>query len=201
MSKIINIPNILSMFRLALIPVFVVMYFREEYWFAVSIVAIAGLTDVVDGYIARHFNMITVLGKILDPLADKLMQVSVLICLAITHPMVRPMAAIHLVKETSMLIGGVWLFRKQRKPYSARWWGKMSTVVIVCTLILIIQNCIVADIVALLSFLEPFAIADTMPDSSVYMVRSLSDSPTLVTRRTSPFTSPSIIPLPQARSY
>lgn len=138
MSKIFNIPNILSMFRLALIPVFIVMYFREEYWFAVSIVAIAGLTDVVDGYIARHFNMITVLGKILDPLADKLMQVSVLICLAITHPMVRPMAAIHLAKETAMLIGGVWLFRKQRKPYSARWWGKMSTVVIVCTLILII---------------------------------------------------------------
>lgn len=140
MSKVFNIPNILSLFRLALIPVFIVMYFREEYWIAMSIVMLAGLTDVVDGYIARHFNMITPLGKILDPMADKCMQASVLVCLAITHPMVRPMAAIHIVKEATMLIGGFWLFRKQRKPYSARWWGKMSTVVIVCTLILIIFN-------------------------------------------------------------
>ncbi len=142
MQKVFNVPNILSMFRLALIPVFVVLYFndsiKDHYWWAMATVILAGATDVVDGYIARRFNLITALGKILDPLADKLMQAAVLICLAITKPMVIPMMAIHLVKEITMLVGGAWFFRKQNKPYSSRWWGKLSTVIIVATLVLII---------------------------------------------------------------
>ena len=117
MKNVFNVPNILSMFRLALIPFFVLSYFSDgmadHYLWAMAIVIVAGMTDVVDGYIARKFNLITSLGKILDPMADKLMQATVLVCLALRHPLVIPMAAIHLLKELTMLIGGVWFFRKQ----------------------------------------------------------------------------------------
>ena len=143
MNKAFNIPNILSVFRLLLIPVFVLLYFNRElvhhYWWAMTVVIVAGLTDVLDGFIARKFNLITPVGKILDPLADKLMQIAVLICLAFEHPVVVPMMAIHLLKEVTMLVGGVWLFRKQNRPYSSRWWGKMSTVIIIMTLVLVIM--------------------------------------------------------------
>ncbi len=142
MKQVFNVPNVLSMFRLALIPAFVVFYFNEaisnHYWWAMAIVIIAGATDVVDGYIARKFNLITSLGKILDPLADKLMQAAVLVCLAFDHPLVIPMMAIHLAKEFTMLVVGVWFFRKQKRPYSSRWWGKLSTVIIIATLVLVI---------------------------------------------------------------
>lgn len=142
MKNVFNLPNILSMFRIVLIPVFVVLYFSHDvahhYLWAMITVIVAALTDVVDGYIARRFNLITAVGKILDPMADKMMQAAVLVCLAFTHPLVVPMAAIHFVKEMTMLIGGLWFFRQQNQPYSSRWWGKLSTVIIIVTLVLII---------------------------------------------------------------
>lgn len=150
MQKVLNVPNVLSIFRLLLIPVFVVLYFsnnlENHYWYAMGVVMLAGITDVVDGIIARKFNLITAVGKILDPLADKLMQAAVLVCLAITHPNVIVMAVIHIVKELTMLIGGAIFFRKQAKPYSSRWWGKMSTVIIMVTQAIIIFNDIIGVI-------------------------------------------------------
>lgn len=147
MQKVLNVPNILSLFRLMLIPVFVVLYFRDDieghYWYAMGVVLLAGITDIVDGIIARGFDLITPLGKILDPLADKLMQVAVLVCLAVTHPNVVVMTVVLMIKELAMLIGGAIFFRKQSKPYSSRWWGKMSTVIIMLTQGIIILNDII----------------------------------------------------------
>lgn len=74
-KEILSIPNILSLFRLLLIPVYTVLFLRAErpvdYWWAAGILAVSTLTDMVDGKIARRFHMVTNLGKILDPVADK----------------------------------------------------------------------------------------------------------------------------------
>ena len=86
-----NIPNQLSLLRILLIPVFAVLYLcggKQPYYLLSAVVLLlSGLTDVLDGYIARRFHMTSELGKILDPLADKLTQITVLICLVVLHPM------------------------------------------------------------------------------------------------------------------
>ncbi|MBR2181146.1 MAG: CDP-alcohol phosphatidyltransferase family protein, partial [Oscillospiraceae bacterium] len=81
-----NIPNLLSIFRMCLVPVFVVVFFSDSphaYAYAAGVYALAGITDVLDGIIARKFNLITKLGKILDPLADKMMTITVFVCISI----------------------------------------------------------------------------------------------------------------------
>ena len=84
--KILTIPNLLSAFRLVLAGVFAAVYLhaktRQDYHIAVGILVLSGVTDCADGKIARHFHMISELGKILDPIADKLTQAVVAFCLA-----------------------------------------------------------------------------------------------------------------------
>ena len=88
-KEIFTIPNLLSLFRLVLIPVYVAIYLNArnstDYYVAAGILAVSCLTDLIDGKIARHFNMISSLGKILDPLADKATQFTLIICLAIKY--------------------------------------------------------------------------------------------------------------------
>ena len=87
-NKILTIPNLLSLFRLCLIPVFMWLYCVEKnYLWTGIILIISGLTDTVDGFVARHFNMISDLGKILDPVADKLTQAAMLFCLLTRFPL------------------------------------------------------------------------------------------------------------------
>ena len=78
-----NIPNILSLIRLLLVPVFVLLFFAEKTFAAAAVFVISGITDVLDGFIARKFGFISNLGKVLDPLADKLTQMSAFVCLYI----------------------------------------------------------------------------------------------------------------------
>ena len=78
-----NLPNILTMIRFALIPIMVYLLALEQYWQGIAIYTLASITDILDGYIARKYNLITPLGKILDPTADKLLQFSALIMLNI----------------------------------------------------------------------------------------------------------------------
>ena len=89
-KDILNIPNLLSLFRLLLIPVYITIYLRAQdkadYFLAASILAVSCLTDMIDGQIARRFNMITDLGKLLDPIADKLTQFALVLCLSLRHP-------------------------------------------------------------------------------------------------------------------
>ena len=104
-----SIPNLLSLLRLVLVPVFAVVFFQpapDAHRWAVLIYLTAFLTDVADGWIARHFNQITKLGRILDPLADKLMTFTVIIC--ITADGIIPLWAVvvFFLKELTMAIGG-----------------------------------------------------------------------------------------------
>lgn len=126
-NKNITIPNALSVFRILLIPPFV-LYFLAEQWRAAGIVLVAsGLTDLVDGYIARRFHQITELGKLLDPLADKLTQAAVAICMAIVEPVLVPFLAVFVVKETVMIAAACVLLKKKKRPTAAKWYGKAAT--------------------------------------------------------------------------
>ena len=110
-KEILTIPNLLSFFRLALIPVYMVIYLKAEgakdYLLAGSILAISCTTDMIDGKIARRFNMITTFGKFLDPLADKLTQFALLLCLAIRYPVLWAVFSLFVLKELFQLVAGI----------------------------------------------------------------------------------------------
>lgn len=141
MKKIITIPNIISMFRLFLIPFFVVSYFlgvnNEKYMqIAIGVILLSGLSDILDGFIARKFNLISDLGKLLDPIADKLTQASVMLSLAIMHPVaIFPMFVVLFIKELLTLFVAVHLLSSGTKPISSKWFGKLSTVIIFITMV------------------------------------------------------------------
>lgn len=125
-----TVPNILGYIRLALIPVFAVLYLQEQYLGASIALAISILSDFLDGIIARKFHQITELGKFLDPVADKLTQATIVICLAFRYPLLWGIFAIEVVKEGLMLIaGGLLLKLKKRKLDGAKWFGKVTTAV------------------------------------------------------------------------
>ncbi|GAA0726487.1 CDP-diacylglycerol--glycerol-3-phosphate 3-phosphatidyltransferase [Clostridium malenominatum] len=110
-----NIPNILTLFRIFLIPVFILLFFSDInngalYSFIVFFTA--GITDVLDGYLARKYNIVTKWGIVLDPLADKLMLITVLSCLAIKKTITFLPLLIVTVKELSMIIAGAILYNK-----------------------------------------------------------------------------------------
>ena len=135
-----SIPNMLSIFRLLLIPVFLLVFFLmpEQIWAAGLIIVVSGATDVADGMIARKFNMVTQLGKILDPMADKLTQAAVCIALCVRHHELIVLTVIFVVKELFMLIGGCVLVKSGKKIHSSKWFGKMATVVLYAIMFLII---------------------------------------------------------------
>ena len=108
-----NIPNILTLFRFALVPVVFVMIWIDHMILAFAFFALACLTDILDGYIARHYNMITNAGKLLDPLADKVMVVVVLLGLTLFPPNLPPFIFIVLCcLELVMVVGGIFLYDK-----------------------------------------------------------------------------------------
>lgn len=99
-NRIITIPNILSVCRIIMIPVFIWAYCcRKEYPLAFLILCLSGITDLVDGFIARTFHMVSNLGKALDPLADKLTQGAVLLCLGSRYPQMLFLAGLLVAKE------------------------------------------------------------------------------------------------------
>ena len=135
-KDIFTIPNILSYFRIALIPVFIILFINAYshngvgfHIAAIITLLVSGLTDMLDGKIARKFNQITELGKIVDPLADYLTQFAVVVCLAIEYKLLIAVIALLVVKELSMAILGVVFLRKWKKLKGACWYGKVSTVV------------------------------------------------------------------------
>lgn len=136
-NKILTIPNILSFVRIGLIPFIVWLYLAKERYEAALFVLIAsGLTDVVDGFIARHFNMISDFGKIIDPIADKLTQASVLFCLVFRFEYMLIPLILLVVKEIYAGITGLITVRITGKVMSSLWHGKLATVLLYFTMAL-----------------------------------------------------------------
>ncbi|WP_208558772.1 CDP-alcohol phosphatidyltransferase family protein [Marinilactibacillus kalidii] len=129
----LKVPNLLSYFRLVLIPIFSYTYVQAEsvqdYFLATGILFLSGLTDALDGIIARRFNQITVLGKVLDPIADKLTQLAVAGVLMIRWPIIRYLFILFIVKEMSIFLISYFLLRKGLMMNGAKWFGKIGTIV------------------------------------------------------------------------
>lgn len=147
-KEIMTIPNMLSLFRLVLIPVYVTIYLNAktdtDYALAATILAVSCLTDLIDGKIARHFNMISNLGKVLDPVADKATQFTLMICLAVRYNMFQYntlwfMSALFVVKEGFQLIAGGIRLRQGRMLKGAQMTGKICTTVLFMSLILMVM--------------------------------------------------------------
>lgn len=133
--KIITIPNILSFFRLCLIPLILWQYVGEKnYCNALYLLVLSGLTDIVDGIIARKFHMISDLGKALDPVADKLTQIVVLFCLVTRFPSMWIPLILLLVKEIFAGITGLMMV-KRGTVIGADWHGKVTTVLLYGTML------------------------------------------------------------------
>lgn len=142
-KEILTIPNLLSLFRLILIPVYVSIYLNardhDDYFLAAAILAVSCLTDLIDGKIARHFNMISTVGKILDPLADKLTQFSLILCLASRYHVLWYMIALFFVKELFQLVAGAINLRKGKMLKGALISGKICTTVLFVSLIVLVM--------------------------------------------------------------
>lgn len=141
-KDIFNIPNMLSLFRLALIPVYMYIYLsaREswQYWLAGGILAVSCMTDMVDGKIARKYNMITPLGKLLDPIADKFTQLVLTICLSLKYPVMRPVLILFLCKEFFQFFAAWFQYSKGKALDGALWTGKVCTTVLFTSLTLLV---------------------------------------------------------------
>lgn len=149
-SSILTVPNLLTCIRLILIPVIIVLYAYEKDFAALAVILISSVTDIADGIIARKFNMISDIGKVLDPIADKLTQGTVCICLATRHPIVWVLVVVLAVKETIMfLMGCVLLKVSDVVPYS-RWYGKACTVITEASIMLFVLWNSIPDNIALI---------------------------------------------------
>jgi cardiolipin synthase len=127
-----SIPNFLSYLRFALIPVFVWLYVaRKAYMWAAVVVIASFITDVLDGWVARTFHMTTEMGQILDPVADKATQITMFLCLVSRYKLAIPLVLIMVAKEITVGAIGVKLFRDTGKVEKAKWFGKITTFVIV----------------------------------------------------------------------
>lgn len=133
-----TIPNLLSFLRLVLIAPFVYFFLEEKYVEAAAALIISGISDALDGFIARTFNQVTEIGKLLDPLADKLTLIAIMVCITVMIPKVLPVMIVMVVKDLVMLIGGSLLLKQDLKPPAAKWYGKVATFVFYVSVCLIV---------------------------------------------------------------
>lgn len=130
-KEIFSIPNLMGYFRILMIPVFCYLYIgKKMYLEALSVVLLSSLTDLFDGKIARKFNMVTELGKLLDPVADKMTHGALALCLAVRYPLMWALILLLIVKEGYMAVMGAVLLKKGKKLNGAMWFGKVCTAVL-----------------------------------------------------------------------
>lgn len=130
-KQIFSIPNILSYLRILIVPAIIVLYcvYHLHYW-AAGLIVLSGLTDVADGFIARRFNMVTDLGKFIDPVADKITQCAMVFCAATVNWWVAFLLGLMLTKDLLLFLWGLMLFRKEDRVSSSCWYGKACTVIV-----------------------------------------------------------------------
>lgn len=142
-KEIFTIPNLLSLFRLLLIPVYMLVYLNaqtaSDYYWAAAILAVSCLTDMIDGKVARQFNMISNVGKLLDPIADKATQFALIVCLAVRYPVINYLIVLFLIKESFMLIACICAFKYGKMLDGALLSGKICTTVLFISLILLVM--------------------------------------------------------------
>ena len=150
-KNIFTIPNILSMFRLLLLPVIVYTYLNQkDYVLTGILLLISGLTDLLDGYIARTFNMMSDLGKILDPVADKATQAVVLLCLMTRFSWLTIPFICILIKELFMSCIGMVIIKKTGEVHGAVWHGKVATFMLDFMIMIILKMSILLHLLSIM---------------------------------------------------
>lgn len=138
-EQLLTIPNLLSIFRLALIPLIIWLYCeKKEYGWTVIVLLLSSATDVLDGFIARKYHMVSDFGKILDPAADKLTQAAIIVCLAVKYKLMIPLIIFFIIKEIIMTAFGYLAIKKKDSVNSAKWYGKANTVILYIVMMLLI---------------------------------------------------------------
>ena len=142
-KDLFTIPNLLSLFRLVLIPVYVVIYLNADsdldYYLSAAILAVSCVTDLIDGKIARYFNMISNTGKILDPLADKATQFTLIVCLTIRYPVLLALICLFVIKEGFQVVAGLMILKRGEILAGALLSGKICTTVLFISLIILVM--------------------------------------------------------------
>lgn len=131
-----TIPNIISIIRILLVPVFCALYFTPLRWVSFIVLILSGISDVLDGMIARKFNLISKVGKVLDPIADKLFQLSTVTCLCIDGAVGWWLPALMVAKDLFMLIGGSVFYHKTHAVIASRWYGKLTSCLLFLTFVI-----------------------------------------------------------------
>lgn len=138
-----SIPNILCYIRFLLIPLFIYLYIKaeepREYLQAAAVVFISGLTDFLDGFIARTFHMVTELGKLIDPLADKLTQASLIFVLVVEIRWMFLLLILFVMMQLFMLVAGIAMLKRGKKLNGAKWFGKVSTTVFYAVMLVLVS--------------------------------------------------------------
>lgn len=151
-KEVLSIPNIMGYFRIILIPIFLYTYYNatsaKDYYIVAGIVCISGITDFLDGYVARNFNMITELGKFIDPFADKLTQAALVFCLASRHKLMWYLVGLFILKEGFMVVMGIIMLRRGKKLDGAKWFGKVCTAVLYAVMFILILLPSINDFIA-----------------------------------------------------
>ena len=137
-KEILTIPNILSLFRILIIPHIISLYFSGEYGTASIWILISFASDVADGFIARHFNMISSVGKVLDPIADKLTQGMIFICLIFRYRWLVWFTCFFAFKELTVFYISFISYMYTKELDQARWYGKMCTGVVIASLLIMV---------------------------------------------------------------
>lgn len=141
-KEVFTIPNFLSLFRLLLIPVYVYLYLNAErtsqYVAAGLVLALSCLTDMIDGKIARKCHMTSKVGMLLDPVADKATQATLLICLSMKYPVLYPVLALLVIKESFQLIALIIAYLNGKMLPGALLIGKVCTTVLFVSLIALV---------------------------------------------------------------
>lgn len=141
-KEVFTLPNFLSLFRLILIPVYVTLYLTAEstgqYLAAGLLLALSCLTDMVDGKIARKYHMISKVGMLLDPAADKATQAALLVCLSMKYPVLYPVLGLLVIKESFQLVALIIAFLNGKMLPGALFIGKVCTTVLFVSLIALV---------------------------------------------------------------
>lgn len=153
-SDLWTVPNLLTYLRFVLVIPFVILFLNEKYLLSAICIGLSGISDCLDGFFARRLNQVTPLGKILDPIADKITLISVMFCMVFYAPNVIPILIVLIAKDVIMLMGGVSLLRRRITPPAAEWFGKLATIVFyfaVCIIIFLkavvnYENILIDDI-------------------------------------------------------
>ena len=136
-EQVLTIPNAMSAFRIVLIPFIIWTYAIDRHYLSVSLVVLSAISDMLDGFVARKLNMISDFGKFIDPLADKLTQAALLVCLMTEHKHIYILFIILAVKELATLFLGAVVFKRHDSVNSAKWYGKLCTAVFEATMMLL----------------------------------------------------------------